>query len=131
MGCYAQLTQEERYQIRGLLKAGYKPSEIAMETGRHRSTISREIGRNSGQRSYRPAQAHRFARERRQAAVSRRISCEDWEHVARLIRFDLSPEQAAERLFQEQGISISIEWIYQFIYTDKAQGGDLHEHLRG
>ncbi len=131
MGCYAQLTQEERYQIRGLLKAGYKPSEIAMETGRHRSTISREIGRNSGQRSYRPAQAHRFARKRRQAAVSRRISCEDWEHVARLIRFDLSPEQAAERLFQEQGISISIEWIYQFIYTDKAQGGDLHSHLRG
>jgi hypothetical protein len=61
MGCYAQLTQEERYQIMGLLKAGYNLSEIARETGRHRSTISREIGRNSGKRGYRPAQAHELA----------------------------------------------------------------------
>lgn len=131
MRCYTQLAQDERYQIRGLLKAGYNLSEIAEETGRHRSTISREIGRNSGQKGYRPAQAHRFAQERRQAAVSSRISVEDWEHVERLIRFDLSPEQASPRLYQEQGIKISPEWIYQYIYADKAAGGELHTHLRG
>lgn len=131
MGCYAQLTQEERYQIRGLLKAGYNLSEIAREAGRHRSTISREIGRNSGKRGYRPAQAHGIARERREAAITRRITGEDWQHVERLIRFDLSPEQASVRLCQEQGIRISTEWIYLYIYADKAQGGDLHGHLRG
>lgn len=101
MRCYSQLTQDERYQIRGLLKADYNVSEIAEETGRHRSTISREIGRNSGKRGYRPAQANRFAAERREAAISRRISDEDWEHVARLIRFNLSPEQSPERLYRE------------------------------
>ena len=47
MRCYTQLTQEERYQIYGHLKAGYNISEIAEEMGRHRSTISREIKRNS------------------------------------------------------------------------------------
>ena len=131
MGCYAQLTQEVRYQIHGLLKAGYKMNEIARETGRHRSTIYREIGRNSGKRGYRPAQAHRFACKRREAAVTRRISDDDWQHVARLIRFDLSPEQVSACLFQEQGIRVSPEWIYRFIYADKAAGGDLHKHLRG
>ncbi len=131
MGCYTQLAQEERYQIRGLLKAGYNLSEIAQEMSRHRSTISREIRRNSGQRGYRPAQAHRLASKRRQAAVTRRISGEDWEMVARLIRFDLSPEQAAATLYQERGLKISPEWIYRFIYADKAAGGDLHSHLRG
>jgi len=130
MGCYTQLAHEERYQIRGLLKAGYNQSQIAEEMGRHRSTISREIARNSGLRGYRPAQAQRLAKERRQAAVSRKISAEDWELVARLIRFDLSPEQASGRLCQEQGVKISPEWIYQFIYSDKAGGGDLHKHLR-
>ena len=109
MRCYAQLTQDERYQIRGLLKAGYNVSEIADETGRHRSTISREVRRNSGQKGYRPSQAQRFAAEWREAAVSRRISDKDWEHVARLIRFALSPERASPRLFQEQGLRISIE----------------------
>jgi IS30 family transposase len=25
---------------------------------------------------------------------------------------------------------VSHEWIYQYIWTDKKQGGDLYEHLR-
>jgi len=131
MGCYTQLTQEVRYQIHSLLKAGYKISEIAKETDRHRSTVYREIGRNSGKRGYRPAQAHRFACKRREAAVTRRISDADWQHVARLIRFDLSPEQASACLYQEQGIKVSPEWIYLHIYANKLAGGDLHKHLRG
>ncbi|MCL6106853.1 MAG: IS30 family transposase [Actinobacteria bacterium] len=131
MGCYAQLTPDERYQIRGLLKAGYSLSELAMEMGRHKSTISREIGRNSGQRGYRPAQAQRLADTRRREAVTRRITDEHWQIVERFIRFDLSPEQASGRLCREQGIKISPEWIYQYIYADKAAGGDLHTHLRG
>ena len=28
------------------------------------------------------------------------------------------------------GISVSHEWIYQYIYADKQAGGDLHKHLR-
>ena len=46
------------------------------------------------------------------------------------IKQDWSPEQISGRLFMEQGVSISHEWIYLPIYRDKHQGGDLHKHLR-
>ncbi len=47
---YTQLTQAERYQIYALLKAGHSQAEIAMILNRHKSTISREICRNTGRR---------------------------------------------------------------------------------
>ena len=49
---YTQLTQEERYQIESLLKRGHHQSEIAVVLKRHKSTISREVRRNRGLRSY-------------------------------------------------------------------------------
>ena len=59
-----------------------------------------------------------------------RISPSTWSLVNSLIKQDWSPEQISGRLFKEQGISISHEWIYLHIYRDKHQGGDLHKHLR-
>lgn len=53
---YTQLTQEERYQFFALMKAEHKQTEIAMILNRHKSTISREIRRNTGLRGYRPQQ---------------------------------------------------------------------------
>ena len=50
--------------------------------------------------------------------------------VNALIKQDWSPEQISGRLYDEQEISISHEWIYLHIYKDKRQGGDLHKHLR-
>nr|WP_194727321.1 helix-turn-helix domain-containing protein [Noviherbaspirillum malthae] len=52
------LSQDERYQIYILQKAGHDCSSIAMLMKRHKSTISRELQRNRGERGYRPAQAH-------------------------------------------------------------------------
>ena len=39
---YKQLTQEQRYHISGLLKAGISKSQIALEIGCNRSTNYRE-----------------------------------------------------------------------------------------
>ncbi len=50
---YKQLTSEQRYQISGLKKAGLKQSQIAGEVGVDKSTISRELRRNKGQRGWR------------------------------------------------------------------------------
>ena len=47
-----QFTQEERYQIESLLKRRHHQSEIAVVLKRHKSTISREVRRNRGLRSY-------------------------------------------------------------------------------
>ena len=58
MRTYTQLTQGQRYQISALLKIGQNQTEIAEVIGKHKSTISREVRRNRGQRGYRPKQAH-------------------------------------------------------------------------
>ena len=127
---YTQLTQEERYQIYALKKAGHSQKEIAVNLGRSPSTISRELKRNRGLKGYRPKQAHRLAQNRKQVRNRRRIPDSAWRHVERLLREDWSPEQISGWLRQSEGICISHEWIYHYVYEDKRRGGDLHRHLR-
>jgi IS30 family transposase len=70
---YHQLTSEERCALSALRKQRHSQAEIARTLGRDRSTIGREVRRNSedgGGRTYRPALADDFARWRR--ARSRR-----------------------------------------------------------
>jgi len=129
MSIYKQLTYEQRYQIYVLLKAGHNQSEIAHFIRVHKSTISREMKRNRGQRGYRPKQAHEFALSRRKK-VRHRIPERTWEWIELLIRQEWSPEQVSGWLRETSGISISHEWIYQYLLKDKQAGGDLHHHLR-
>jgi len=130
MRTYQQLTQEQRYQIYALKRAGHNQTEMAALLNVHKSTISRELRRNSGKRGYRPKQAHGLCLVRRKAKTRARISTADWDRIDALIRQDWSPEQISSRLLEEGGPAISHEWIYQHIYTDKQAGGDLHTHLR-
>ena len=128
---YQQLTSEQRYQISGLRKAGLKQCQIADEVGVDKSTISRELRRNKGQRGWRPKQAQYLRDERRRRCTNaKRITQEDWEGVETLIRQDMSPDQAAQRLALEGGLRISHETIYRHIYADKCGGGKLWQHLR-
>lgn len=126
---YTQLSQEQRYQIYALLKMGHNQSEIAAVIGTHKSTISRELGRNKGQRGYRPQQAQRMALRRRHRS-SKRISGETWELIETKLRLDWSPEQVSGWLYRHHAIQVSHEWIYQHILADKQAGGDLYRHLR-
>ena len=71
---YTQLTQEERYQIEALLKAGHPQSGITSVLKRHKSTISREFRRNRGLRGYRPKQAQRLALTLRSSSPRRRCA---------------------------------------------------------
>jgi len=127
---YTQLTQEERYQIFALLKAGHNQTEISMILGRHKSTVSREIRRNKGLRGYRPKQAQRLAQERRWAKAQPRLTPTVWANVVTLLREEWSPEQISLWLAEEKCVSISHEWIYHYILLDKSNGGDLYRHLR-
>jgi IS30 family transposase len=65
---YQQLTQEPRYQISGLRKAGMSLRAIAQEVGVHFSTVSRELNRNETEGCYSPAIAHQMSETRRQTA---------------------------------------------------------------
>jgi len=127
---YTQLTEEERIEIYALKKAGMKQCQIARQLGRHPSTICNEFKRNTGQRGYRPKQAHNKAIQRRKEKVSQRIKATTWAQVASLLRLGLSPEQVCGRLALENQATVSHERIYQYVYEDKAQGGDLHTFLR-
>ena len=126
---YNQLTQCQRYQIRALLKSDHNQTEIAETIGVHKSTISREVKRNRGQRGYRPKQAHRKAINRRKRE-RRRIQPQIWAWIEKRIREDWSPEQISLWLRKYKETSVSHEWIYQYIYADKRAGGNLHKHLR-
>jgi IS30 family transposase len=129
MRTYTQLTQEQRYQIYALMKAEHNQSEIANLIKVHKSTISRELRRNRGQKGYRPKQAHQFALNRRKKAIYR-IDASTWILIEALIRQEWSPEQVSGWLRENYGLPISHEWIYQYILKDKHAGGDLHRHLR-
>jgi IS30 family transposase len=129
MKTYRQLTQAQRYQIYALKKMGHKQMEIANCIGVHKSTISRELKRNHGQRGYRPKQAQRLALSRRRKGRCR-IQAETWVLIEGKICLDWSPEQISGWLLKHHQIQVSHEWIYQYIVSDKQAGGDLYKHLR-
>ena len=129
MRTYHQLTREQRYQIYALKKMGHYLSEIAGVLGVNKSSVSRELKRNSGKRGYRPQQAQALALERRSKGQPR-ITSRTWATVARLLRQEWSPEQISGRLKKEQGLGISHEWIYQYVLQDQWAGGELYRHLR-
>lgn len=131
MDCYSQLTQEQRYHISGLLKAGNTQTSIAEAVGVHKSTISRETRRNRGEKGYRPKQAHQFALDNRQQAEKHiKFTPELQQIVTEKILLDWSPDQISGYLKKEGANDISHERIYQFLLSDKKAGGTLHTHLR-
>jgi len=130
MKAYAQLTQEQRYQIAALLKAGHAQTEISDIIEVHKSTISREVRHNQGLRGYHPRQAHEFAAKRRMSKAQPRITTEHWQWVEQFIREDWSPEQISLWLSAAGRCRISHEWIYLYVYADQYKGGELHRHLR-
>ena len=128
---YTHLSQEERYQIHALRRCKITLTRIAAELGRSTATISRELGRNSSLRGYKPAHAHALAVARqsdRRNAIE--FSRQEMALVERYLRLGLSPGQVAGRLHEEALLRISTETIYQYIYQNKAAGGDLVSYLR-
>lgn len=127
---YTQLTQEQRYQIYALNKAGFNQTQIASEIGVHKATVSRERQRNRGERGYRPKQAQELAEARVGRRVRPRIKPETWQQVTDLLGRQWSPAQISGRLRLELQPTVSHERIYQYIYRDKRAGGSLHLNLR-
>lgn len=108
-------------------------NEIARLLGRDRSTIYREIRRNSTHRdgAYRAARAQEAANgRRRRTRKHSQFSGRQWRVVDDLLRADLSPEQVSGWLARRHLLRISHETIYRHIWRDKHAGGDLWRHLR-
>jgi IS30 family transposase len=129
---YKHLTQEERYHIYESQSIGKSLRQTAKELKRATSTISRETKRNTGERGYRPIQAHRFACEKSQRrANGPRIDPNVWAAAQLCLEEKWSPQQIEGRFkFLEIG-KISHESIYQRLLLDKELGGKVYMNLRG
>ena len=110
----------------------FTQTEIARQIGVNKSTISRELKRNTGLRGYRPKQAHKKAVERRKLAskavkmtkalieiVEEKLSQQQW-----------SPEQISAWLLKDKSIAMSVMSAFISIYgMTKKQGGDLYTSI--
>lgn len=129
----AHLTLEQRYKIEAYKNAGISNSEIANFLGKDKSVISREIKRNSDQRSgkYKAHLANNKTVTRHKIKHKKRTLTPEVEaNILCYLSKDYSPEQIVGRAKIDKIEMVSIERIYQFIWEDKRKGGHLYKHLR-
>jgi transposase, IS30 family len=118
---YKHLSQEERELIAAQLSEGSSLGDIAKAVGRDKSTISRELKRNSPpeRRRYVPCRAHARACERKtNANTHERLKNElVRQYVKDGLAKGWSPEQISGRIrIDHPGQTINHEAIYQYVY---------------
>ncbi|MCF0235918.1 MAG: IS30 family transposase [Bacteroidaceae bacterium] len=128
------LTIAQRYEIAFRRQNNESPSSIAKALGVHRSTITRELKRNtSKQGKYDPEIAQkqadkRLLSRRRRTALTEQVMMQIDQMV---IEHQWSPEQVAGRGKLMGYFNISHETIYRYIWREKHKNGKpLHKHLR-
>lgn len=129
---YNRLTFQQRIVIAFMVKNKYSKNKIALELGVHPSTIGRELKRNASERgTYNFTFAEGFARDRKESKKRSIKFTEDVRaFVDRKLRRQWSPDQISGYC-KANGIEmVSHERIYQYVYEDKQQGGDLWKNLR-
>jgi len=129
----SHLELNQRYEIYHLYKQGISYSEIAKSIGVDKSTISRELRRNSDQRSgaYKVTLAQKKYHQRQaNKPKSIRFTQQIEDFVIKWLKEDYSPEQIVGYSKILDVPCISVERIYQFIWEDKKRGGVLFKHLR-
>lgn len=132
---YKQLGQKERDKIYRLKEKGMTNSDIAKRLNRNKSTIGRELKRNTHQKlhQYLPDTAQRKSDKRKalgrkvryvvkQPALKRRI--------IRLLKTGWSPDLIAGRLRRNGAPHLNQESVYQFIYSLEGRKMNLRQYLR-
>lgn len=128
---YKNISYEERKLIQRHHKSGKSNSEIAHILGRHRSTIGRELKRNSGKQGYLPKQAFDAFKQRKSNAVKRhKLTDEIKSMTKKLIKARLTPQEVVDYLAKNQSIQVHISTIYRYMYEDYSKGGSLVLCLR-
>lgn len=127
------LTKEQRYQIKAYLNCGKSKDFIAKSLKVDKSTIYRELNRNSTKRGlYNPDYAHQLYNERKERFTNNRKFTPSIEKYVRekIEQEQWSPEQIVGYCKLHNIPMVSVERIYQYIRKNKAQGGNLYRHLR-
>lgn len=131
---YSQLTEDERNQLYALRKAKLAMTEIANQLSRPRSTLYRELGRNTGGRGYRPRQAQQLAKQRRAEKVQPlKMTPKVIAYIEAKLQMQWSPEQIENTMKTDlngPGLAVSHETIYRHVWDDKRAGGTWYTQLR-
>lgn len=132
---YQHLSNEERFYIWQALRGGHTQQQVAQALGRHPSTLSREVRRNTYPQChmYTYHWAKEIVKHRKRYAnrqKSRKLTEEPARLITQLIRQYLSPEQVSGYLKQHHALSLSHETIYRFIYSDATRKAELKPFLR-
>ena len=130
MGRYKHLTIGEREDIMCMRREGRRVGEIAREIGRDKSTVSRELRRNSCERFYRASTAQRRYEARRERCRRPRL-LDDPERLelvrSRVLEGRWSPEQLEGRILLERpDLAVSDTTIYREVAAgrlDRCIGG--------
>lgn len=133
--CHHHLTLEEREMIMKYQAMGFSLSKIAEAIGRNKSTISRELRRNSADEIYMPSIAHDLYLGRRKACHPNRKLDDPvlYRYVKdRFLIDQWSPQQIEGRLILEKASSlISYSTIYRAIYGGRFDEPHLSHGNRG
>lgn len=132
---YTQLGQKERDRIFLLKKKSKTNSAIAKLLGRDKTTIGRELKRNTHQKlhQYLPDTAQRKASKRKEMGRKQRYIVKRpalKKKIIALLKKGWSPDLIAGRLKRKSRPYLNHESIYQFIYNLEGRKLNLRQYLR-
>src|SRR5262245_9494421 len=123
MQYYTHLSMRDRCLISTFLSMKTPVDTIAERSGRHRSTIYREIKRNKPKPEdrYMPGIAHQMALDRQSHALNKLDTNKELnKYVLDGLNSGWSPEQIAGRMkVERKEFSTCPESIYRYVYRDK------------
>ncbi len=137
---YKHITKEERFYIEQRIALGDSIPKIAQELSRHKSSLYREIQRNtdvtfgfySGLRADNIANARLVETVRKESFFDTKNKNHKKIHdfLVTKLKVRSSPEQISTLFKSNFGTDVSHQTIYRYIRTDRANGGGLFKHLR-
>lgn len=131
---YTQICYYTMIQIETLLEEGVGIADIAVKIGKHKTTVSRFLKRNSHRGKFDASKACRKIRERKSRANSHpRIMSDSMleKYILEKIESYWSPEQIAGTWKIAQGEALSHETIYKYIYDKKPELVQLYFRRKG
>ncbi len=134
---YSQLTLVQRYQIEVLKTAGHNQSLIAKMIGVNKSTISRELNRNTpkrgiGAKKYSAGKAQNKTDTRHKTKYKKVFFSAELKNdiVKKMTIEKLSPELISAQWKRENENGVSHETIYKFIWQAKFSNRKEHREFR-
>jgi transposase, IS30 family len=119
MNNYKHLTLAQRYEIELLRKQGKSQKDISIELKVSKSTISREIERNSGSKHYKAEQAHSRYEYRKRQREAYKLTEAVKADILEGLKSDYSPEQIVGDSLKAKRTMVSHETIYLYIYSQQ------------